>query len=156
MIYFDNLSSWPDEVIQDCVEFSAPERLKSATVVVSDIHFDFEEHLASKTFKDVNEAIEWDGLAFLNDKVVYVHLKQGVDYPLVWWVNEKLPGSYMRGMCLISPEEYFIYCIAHELRHLEQMLTTKRLGRGFKDADDEMDADLYAIIKLNEWRRQPR
>jgi hypothetical protein len=72
----------------------------------------------------------------------------------VWWVNEDFKDSYQRGMILRSPEEYFVYCLAHELNHLNQCLTKKRLGKGYKNADDEMDSDLYSIIRLNEFRRK--
>jgi len=155
MVKITNLShNWSTDFLKPLVKFSTPKLVKNAEVFITDIWFDFENYLETGEFKSVDYDVEWDGLCFYELGKVFVHLKYGIEYPFVWWVNEDFKDSYQRGMILRSPEEYFVYCIAHEQSHINQTLTKKRLGKGYKGADDEMDADIFAIIKLNEYRRK--
>jgi hypothetical protein len=156
MIKVHNLSSWPDALIKKAVKLALPTGLRTATLFITDTWFNFEHHLYHNEIVDQNEAVEWDGLAFTDEATAYSHLSQNAVFPLVWWVNTEFRSSYQRGMVLFSPMEFFVYNFAHELRHLWQRHNGEEpwLGEGFNKFDCEMDADLYAIIRLNEYRRK--
>lgn len=158
MITIENLSDWPDTLLKEALSFANPAGLEDGKLIVTDVWFNFENHLVNGKITDLNPNVEWDGLAFTEDGVAYSHLSPKAVFPLVWWVNHNFTNSYQRGMVLFSPMEYFVYNFAHELRHLWQNdnRETQWLGElfdGVEDFDEEMDADLHAIIKLNKYRR---
>lgn len=151
-----NLSPWPDRMLKNAVRSAWRAGTSKAVIYVSDRWFDHERHMAGENELPVDHDITWDGVCYYEEKVLYVFLSQNIEFPLVWWVNTDFPQSYQRGMVFYSPTEYFIYCLAHELSHIWQYdnKRRKRLGTGFASSDDEMDADLFAILKLNEYRRK--
>jgi hypothetical protein len=151
-----NLSAWPDNLVKSALRMAWRPGTSGAVVYVSDRWFDADQHMAGENELPVDDDVGWDGVCYYEERVLYVFLSQTVEFPLVWWVNTELPGSYQRGMVFYSPAEYFVYCLAHELSHIWQFdnRRKKRLGDGFRSADDETDADIYAILKLNEYRRK--
>jgi len=143
----NNLSKWRLNTLVRACDFSISSKLKSVKVVVSDVWFDHDHHLETGEIIDEDTETEWDGSCFPEHKTIYIHLNKNTEFPLIWWPSNEIEGKYMRGMVLLSPAEYFVYCVAHESRHIEQETCITKLAR-----DDEADADLYAIIKLNEYR----
>lgn len=137
------------DALTQIVKFVLPKNLPESIIVeFTDLWFDYNEN----DERVYGENVEWDGTAYFPNKVV-ITVSKDIKFPLNWWVNEDLPGKYIRGILLNNLEEFLVYCAAHELRHLEQWFfkKLKPLYQDFK-GDDETDSDLYAILKLNEWR----
>ncbi len=160
MTYYQliNLSPWPDRMLETVIRRVWRDGTSGATIYVSDRWFDHGRHMEGETDLPVDDSIGWDGICYYEEKVLYVFLSQTTEFPLVWWVNTRFKASYQRGMVFFSPAEYFTYCIAHELSHIWQNENRRKkwLGAGMPGADLEMDADLYAILKLNEYRRKTK
>jgi hypothetical protein len=153
-----NLSNWPDKMLRKAIRMAWREGTSSAVLYVSEQWFDHGKHMEGETNLPVNPEIGWDAMCYYEEKIAYIFLSQAMEFPLVWWVNTSFKDSYQRGMAFYSPMEYFVYCFAHELSHIWQNENKRKkwLGAGMAGADAEMDADLYAILKLNEYRRKTK
>jgi hypothetical protein len=109
--------------------------------------------------RQYDESISWDGRAYswpLNEALIFITDEAiQTHFPMVWWPNEELSGNYVRGTYLRDVTEFLVYTAAHEVRHLEQWRNPRMglMGKGFPGSDIETDADLYAILKLNSWRK---
>jgi len=154
-----NDSDWPNCMINKAIRYAWRPIKNKVKIHISDRYYDHDTHVISGEKVFTEENFDWDATAFPELFTIYVHLAHNNNYPMVWWVNSEFTESYQRGMVFFSPIEYFVYSFAHELSHIwqyENPNTKKWLGAGFPDADYEMDADLYATIKLNEYRRKTK
>lgn len=148
-----NNSSWNVLFLKQVVEFSIygiKKYLPSFSIEFNDFYFE-EDKDGNRTY---DKNIDWDGTSW-DDGVIWINLNPKVKFPLTWWVNEEIKGKYLNGMYLNSPEEFFIYMCSHEIFHQVQFRNPKiKFFHKIFKMDDESEADLYAIIKLTEWRKK--
>lgn len=91
----------------------------------------------------------------LDTNVVRVQISKEIAYPILWAINENLPGEYLRNVNFFNnEEEFFVYFAGHELRHLWQFQNEFKssLINQLLEMDDECDADIYATRVLSRYR----
>lgn len=87
--------------------------------------------------------------------IVRVCISKNMVYPFVWDVNPKLEGEYLRNVTFfLNEEEFFVYLVSHELRHLFQWQNEFRASLIYQvmESDAELDSDFYATKALSRYR----
>lgn len=97
-----------------------------------------------------------DGTYYANDREMYLKVAKCTAFPFRMEITQKeRDKGYLDGFYLRNKEEALVYIAAHELRHCFQAQhpTAKRMGKR-KNKYSESDADIYAVRKLEEWRKK--
>lgn len=150
-----NYTKHKTKTLQYCLRYARPKNVKHADIVVSNFFFDKKHHMFTGEIKDVDYSSGWECDAFTGQWRVYITITDDIKFPTCYYVNPDLKQRYMRGMTFFNKKEFFVYLMAHELRHLEQELIKPKnyIGAGLPGNDYESDADFYAIHCLNRYRR---
>src|ERR1700742_5061929 len=103
-----------DKELWEYIKFVWPEGLGSdVSIWVSNRGFIYDQN--DKVVYQDN--IAWDGTAYQDNSIEVVLNERIANFPIIWWPDEKFEGNYIRGTFLENPTEYFVYSLAHELRH---------------------------------------
>jgi hypothetical protein len=132
----------PRKTVEKIIRFVTPRNTKLPPIVIEPTHGKY----------------IIDGVYYANDKELFLKVSKKKDFPMKMTVTpkEKRKG-YLEGFILKDKKEALVYLAGHEIRHRwqAQYPNAKRMGRR-KNKYSESDADIYAVQKLNEWRKRKK
>lgn len=108
---------------------------------------------------------EWDGTCYYeySERRIEITLPSVEHYPQIYQINPELVGLYQNGIFFASFEEFALFLTCHEIYHIIKedgkkkslnLFNTETIKLLRLKLDEESECDIFALVKLNEYRNR--